>query len=56
MLQVLMDRGRLYGTTEFLVSAQIGAVGFYQKMGFEPTGEEFEEAGILHVNMKSKTS
>jgi len=56
MLQVIMDWGRLNGITNFHVSAQIGAVGFYQKMGFEPYGEEFEEAGIKHVNMKIKAS
>jgi len=54
MLRVVMDWGRLNGITHFLVSAQIGAVEFYQKMGFEPFGEEFEEAGIKHVNMKIK--
>jgi predicted GNAT family N-acyltransferase len=25
---------------------------FYEKMGFEPFGEEFLEAGIEHINMK----
>ena len=54
MLQALMDRGRSDGIKDFHVSAQIGAVGFYQKMGFEPSGEAFEEAGIKHVNMRAK--
>ena len=24
---------------------------FYRKMGFEPSGEEFIEAGITHINI-----
>lgn len=31
--------------------AQIQAMGLYQKLGFEPTGPEFEEAGIKHYKM-----
>jgi predicted GNAT family N-acyltransferase len=54
MLQAIMDWGRSRGITDFHLSAQIGAVGFYRKMGFEPSGEEFEEAGIKHVNMRIK--
>jgi len=27
---------------------------FYNKMGFEPFGKEFIEAGIKHINMKLK--
>jgi len=56
MLQAIMDCGRSSGITDFHLSAQIGAVEFYRKMGFEPYGEEFEEAGIKHVNMEIKAS
>ena len=52
MLRAIMDWGTSRGITDFHLSAQIGAVGFYQKMGFEPSGDEFEEAGITHVNMR----
>lgn len=31
--------------------AQIQAMGLYQKLGFESTGPEFEEAGIKHYKM-----
>ncbi len=31
--------------------AQIQAIGLYQKLGFETTGPEFEEAGIRHYKM-----
>jgi predicted GNAT family N-acyltransferase len=54
MIQVLMDYGRKNEITDFHVPSQVTAVGFYKKMGFEPSGEEFLEAGIKHINMKLK--
>ena len=54
MIQALMDYGRKNSITDFHVSSQITAIGFYRKMGFEPFGEEFIEAGIKHINMKLK--
>ena len=52
ILQAIMDCGRSHGITDFHLSAQIDAVEFYRKMGFEPSGDEFEEAGIRHINMR----
>ena len=52
MIQTLMDYGRKNSITNFHVSSQVTAAGFYEKMGFEPSGEEFLEAGIKHINMK----
>ncbi|MHC4166797.1 MAG: GNAT family N-acetyltransferase [Planctomycetota bacterium] len=52
MLRVIMDCGRANGITDFHLSSQVSAVGFYEKMGFEPSGDEFEEAGITHINMR----
>ena len=54
MIQALMDYGRKNSISDFHVSSQVTAVGFYKKMGFEPSGEEFIEAGIKHINMKLK--
>ena len=54
MNQALMDYGRKNSITDFHVSSQVTAIGFYKKMGFEPFGEEFFEAGIKHINMKLK--
>ena len=54
MIQALMDYGRNNSITDFHVSSQVTAVEFYRKMGFEPFGEEFIEAGIMHINMKLK--
>jgi len=54
MIQALMDYGRKNSITDFHLSAQITAIGFYSKMDFEPFGKEFIEAGIKHINMKLK--
>lgn len=37
--------------TYVYLHAQIQAVGLYQKLGFQITGPEFEEAGIKHYKM-----
>jgi len=52
ILREIMDYGRANGITDFHVSSQVSAVGFYKKMGFVPYGEEFEEAGIMHIGMR----
>lgn len=54
MLRTIMDYGRANGITDFHLSAQISAVGFYRKMGFESFGDQFEEAGIQHINMRPR--
>lgn len=41
------------GATEVHLHAQRAVQGFYEKLGFEAYGEEFEEAGILHISMKA---
>lgn len=35
-----------------MLHAQLHAVPFYEKLGFESYGDEFEEAGIRHYAMK----
>ena len=42
------------GHAEVLLSAQVHAVGFYQRHGFETLGEVYEEAGIAHRAMRRK--
>jgi predicted GNAT family N-acyltransferase len=32
--------------------AQVSARGFYERAGYTPVGEEYEEAGIVHVTMR----
>jgi len=39
---------------EVIIHAQEYIQGLHQKLGFEPEGAVFEEAGILHVRMRKK--
>lgn len=40
------------GVSEARIHAQTAVQDFYQRLGFEPEGEIFAEAGIPHVKMK----
>ena len=51
VLQELMAAARARGDREVLLNAQRSAQGFYARLGFEPRGEVFEEAGIAHIEM-----
>lgn len=37
---------------KIVLHSQIGAAGFYKKLGFCPVGDPFTEAGIPHVSME----
>jgi predicted GNAT family N-acyltransferase len=39
---------------EVVIHAQEYVMGLHKKLGFEPEGEIFEEAGIPHVKMRKK--
>ncbi len=51
LLQALIDRARALGWTEVSLNAQVQAIGFYQRHGFQAVGETFMEAGIEHRAM-----
>ncbi len=51
ILDTLIQYGRQTGLRHFYLSAQLHAVGFYEKAGFTAYGDEFEEAGIMHIMM-----
>ena len=51
LLQSLLELARAKGMRGITLSAQTHAAGFYRKFGFVPAGEEFEEAGIPHIEM-----
>lgn len=51
ILQALVDAARQRGDTEVVLYAQRGAEGFYQRQGFAPRGEPFDEVGIAHIEM-----
>jgi len=52
ILNRLIDAARRRGDREVLLSAQVNAVEFYRKHGFETAGEIYEEAGIPHRAMR----
>ena len=52
LLRVLLEQARAAGWTEVSLHAQVQAIGFYSRHGFEPYGERFMEAGIEHQSMR----
>ena len=51
ILRRLLDEARRLGIREPYLHAQVQAMPFYEKLGFERKGGEFDEAGIPHVRM-----
>lgn len=49
--QTLLEIAREEGFTRVLLHAQLSVEAMYEKMGFARSGDEFEEAGISHVEM-----
>jgi len=47
----LMAAARKRGDREIVLHAQRTAEEFYLGLGFTPRGDEFEEAGIPHIEM-----
>ncbi len=54
VLHALMGAARARGDTEVRLHAQRSAEDFYSRLGFEPLGEPFDEAGISHIEMVKK--
>ncbi|MDN5863648.1 MAG: GNAT family N-acetyltransferase [Gammaproteobacteria bacterium] len=51
LLEALMAAARERGHSHCRLNAQISAMGFYKRFGFEPHGVDFMEAGIVHRAM-----
>ncbi|WFR77338.1 GNAT family N-acetyltransferase [Janthinobacterium rivuli] len=51
MLTLLMEKARERGDAAVVLNAQTVAAPFYARHGFVQQGEQFEEAGIAHVEM-----
>lgn len=51
MLTQLLELARQQGHRHVCLSAQHTVIGFYQQHGFEPQGQPYTEAGILHQKM-----
>ncbi len=51
LLEAAVASAKSEGFSQVYLHAQTHALSFYQKNGFAVAGDEFEEAGIPHVNM-----
>ena len=54
LMQTIIDIAHGEGLTEVHLDAQIQAIPFYQRLGFEAEGEEFMDAGIPHRHMRKR--
>ena len=54
LLEKAVEKALQLGFTSVFLNAQAHALDFYKKSGFEPEGEEFLEAGIVHFRMTRK--
>lgn len=54
LLRTLLDMARADGHERAVLNAQVRALAFYRRFGFEPEGETFLEAGIPHVAMSRR--
>ncbi len=52
LLAALEARARARGFAAVELHAQVHALGFYERAGYEPFGEPYDEAGIAHVSMR----
>jgi len=53
MMLLAMEFARRQGEQRLYLTSQSDKVGLYEKLGFKPFGEQFEEAGIPHLAMKT---
>lgn len=51
ILRALIARARARGDDEIALSAQVGAIAFYERFGFVAEGPVFDDAGIPHRRM-----
>jgi len=54
ILETLVAEARKRGHAEVVLSAQLQAAEFYRNFGFVAEGKVFEDAGILHQQMRKK--
>ncbi|MGY3767149.1 GNAT family N-acetyltransferase [Vagococcus vulneris] len=47
----LKDYAKKHGGNELVLGAQLQALGFYEKIGYQVFGDVYEDAGISHRNM-----
>ncbi len=52
LLCQLEQAAKQKGAQFAMLGAQLHAKGFYEKMGYQPFGEEFDDCGKMHIHMK----
>ncbi len=52
MLRELIARASAMGWTDVALDAQVSAIGFYERQGFEADGDVFDDAGMPHRMMR----
>jgi predicted GNAT family N-acyltransferase len=51
LIRAAIDELRTHGMTTAKLGSQTHALGFYERLGFTPTGPEYTDAGIPHRDM-----
>jgi predicted GNAT family N-acyltransferase len=54
LMETAVNLAQAKGYSRIQINSQAYIQAFYQRLGFEPVGEEFEEAGIPHIQMIKK--
>jgi len=54
LLRMLEEQAKAKGMTGIMLHAQLSAMEFYKRHGYEPHGAVFEEAGMPHLEMKRR--
>jgi len=54
LMELVESEARAHGCPRATLHAQTRVVDFYERLGYEVTSEQFEEAGIPHVEMEKK--
>lgn len=54
LMQAIENEARTQGLTELVLHAQTTVEEFYRHLGYETTSDRFTEAGIEHVEMRTR--
>jgi ElaA protein len=52
IMEEVLDWARNTGHEVAVLGAQVPVIGFYEKLGFVHLGDPYEDAGIMHQDMK----
>lgn len=54
LMRLAAEAARELGGETIELHAQLGVVGFYERLGYQAEGDPFEEAGIMHRSMRRR--